>query len=142
MERQPVFRITRQRRIMLDQIKMMKSHPTACQLYDAVRQKLPDISLATVYRNLELLAEKGFIGKIVTDGRQMRFDGNTEIHYHAHCIGCDAVIDIPADRSIISFLSNDFKNPEDFRILGARIELTGYCGSCAGGSGAYKGRES
>ncbi|MHC1729314.1 MAG: Fur family transcriptional regulator [Syntrophobacteraceae bacterium] len=142
MEQQTVFRITRQRRIMLDQIKMMKSHPTACQLYDAVRKKLPDISLATVYRNLELLAEKGLIGKIVTDGRQKRFDGNTEIHYHAHCLRCDAVIDIPDNRDIISFLRNDLKNPENFEILGARIELTGYCGTCATGGGAYKGRES
>ena len=74
METEKNLRLTRQRSIILEELRAMGRHPTACELYDAVRGRLPRISLATVYRNLEFLSEKGLIRKITTAGRRKRFD--------------------------------------------------------------------
>ena len=58
------FRMTHQRRLILDELKKLKTHPTADEIYVIVRKKMPRISLGTVYRNLEILSETGQIIKI------------------------------------------------------------------------------
>ncbi len=128
------FRLTRQRGVILDEIRAMRCHPTACELYDAVRNRLPRISLATVYRNLEILAEKGLIKKITAVGRQKRFDIDPGEHYHAHCIGCGAIMDIPADTEIISRLRNGPSALDKFLVLEAHVEFFGYCLQCTAGN--------
>jgi Fur family transcriptional regulator, ferric uptake regulator len=124
------FRITRQRRIILDEMKQLRRHPTACELYDAVKCRLPRISLATVYRNLEILCDKGMLKKIAAGGRQKRFDINPGAHYHAHCVCCGAIMDIPVDPQIISRLQNKPDELENFQVIEARIEFFGKCGAC------------
>jgi len=79
------LRITRQRRVILEELQRTKSHPTADELYRKVRRRLPRISLGTVYRNLELLSRSGLIRKLEIGGGKMRFDGIVEPHYHIHC---------------------------------------------------------
>ncbi len=81
------FRLTRQRRIILDEMKAMRRHPTACELYDAVKSRLPRISLATVYRNLEILPEKGIIKKIGRRPQKGDSIANPGAHYMRNCIG-------------------------------------------------------
>ncbi len=130
MQLEKDFRLTRQRRIILDEMMRLRRHPTACELYDAVKCKLPSISLATVYRNLEILCEKGMLKKIVAGGRQKRFDINPGAHYHAHCLHCGAIMDIPVDPQIISRLANKPDELENFQVIEARIEFFGKCGSC------------
>ena len=128
------FRLTRQRGVILDEMRAMRNHPTACELYDAVRNRLPRISLATVYRNLEILCEKGLIRKITAVGRQRRFDIDPGEHYHAHCIRCGAIMDIPADPEIISRLRNKPTDLDNFQVLEAQVEFFGYCGPCGAGN--------
>ena len=55
----PMIRLTTQRQILLEELSGTKSHPTACELYEMVRKRLPRIGLGTVYRNLELMAIRG-----------------------------------------------------------------------------------
>ena len=78
-------RVTRQRRVILEELRKLTSHPTAPALYEVVRRRLPRISLGTVYRNLELLARAGFIQRLDLQGAEARFDGNPEHHYHVRC---------------------------------------------------------
>jgi Fe2+ or Zn2+ uptake regulation protein len=130
MQPEKGFRITRQRRIMIEEMRSMPCHPTASELHEVVRRKLPNISLATVYRNLEIMAGKGLIQKIVIDSRLKRFDPNPEVHYHARCIRCGTINDISASSEIISLFRNRFDNLENFKILDARIELLGHCEKC------------
>ncbi len=134
------FRITTQRRIILDELRMMGSHPTASDLYEAVRRRLPNISLGTVYRNLEILAQKGLIGKIVTNGRQMRFDADPEMHCHVRCIQCGMVSDIALDRDILSRFREGACKSGDFEILDTRVEVIGLCGDCAADKSAHEGQ--
>jgi len=123
------FRVTRQRRIILDEMSNMRRHPTAGEVYDAVRRRLPRISLGTVYRNLELLSEKGVIAKIRANGPQMRFDINPGEHYHAHCTRCGAILDVPMDPETVSRL-NESCGQKDFQLVRVRIKILGRCGIC------------
>ena len=69
-------------------------HPTADTVYLHVREEFPHISLGTVYRNLNLLADIGEAVKITTPDGADRFDGNTHPHYHVLCTKCGSVIDL------------------------------------------------
>ena len=71
----PKSRMTHQRRIILEELRNTRSHPTADEVYEIVRKRIPKISLGTVYRNLELLSESGVIQKLEIGGTQKRFDG-------------------------------------------------------------------
>lgn len=122
------MRLTTQRQIILEELGKVTSHPTANEVYDMVRKRLPRIGLGTVYRNLELMAESGLILKLEVGGTQKRFDAATTPHYHIRCTGCGKVddIDIPVQQEI-----NDVAaDMTDYEILGHHIEFSGTCGEC------------
>jgi len=85
-------RLTNQKQVILDYVQSVYSHPTAEEVYLAVKRKLPRISLGTVYRNLENFAEEGTILEL--RGRIKRYDGNTSNHQHFICTNCDHIFDI------------------------------------------------
>jgi Fur family transcriptional regulator, ferric uptake regulator len=120
-------RLTKQRQIILEELKKVKTHPTADEVYIMVRDKLPKISIATVYRNLEALSNTGYVLKIESAGSQKRFDGNTHPHFHIRCINCGKVRDIEKNFKI----PDDYKNIKtDFKILGYDFSLYGICKEC------------
>ena len=123
------FRMTRQRRVILDELQKIDSHPTADELYARVRKRLPRISLGTVYRNLDVLSELGVIHKLEYAGKQRRFDGCCDEHYHVRCLGCGRIDDVPGkrDAAIVERIRRKLK----YRITGHRLEFTGYCPACA-----------
>jgi Fur family transcriptional regulator, ferric uptake regulator len=124
----PFQRNTRQRQVILEELRMLDSHPTASGLYDIVRRRLPNISLGTVYRNLDLLARLGQIQKLEVSGTESRFDGNPCQHDHLRCISCGRVDDVAGEPLDLSG-----GKPQDFRgyeILGRRLELLGKCPRC------------
>ena len=79
------MRNTRQREEILDFLRSKREHYTAVQIYDAVRQKIPDISLGTVYRNLGKLVEGGEVVTVGTEDRSLCYDGFTFPHDHFVC---------------------------------------------------------
>jgi len=87
-------RMTKQRRIILEELRKLHSHPTADELYEIVRQRLPRISLGTVYRNLDVLSENGEVLKLESAGSQKRFDGDMHPHCHVRCVSCGKVGDV------------------------------------------------
>ena len=70
---------TAQREAILEELRSVDTHPTADELYVMLRRRMPQISLGTVYRNLEQLSQLGVIQKLATTGKQKRFDGN--VHF-------------------------------------------------------------
>lgn len=117
--------MSRQRQVVLEELKNAATHPTVDEVYEAARLRLPRISLATVYRNLEQLAEEGIIQRLQVSGAQMRFDGNPQEHCHIRCVRCGRVDDIGSDRFA--------KWPEDtggYQIIGCRVEFAGVCPAC------------
>ena len=87
-------RNTRQRKLVLDAVRQSYNHPTADEIYNAVREQDDKISRGTVYRNLNLLADAGEILSIKTPGGS-RFDRTIEPHAHIICTSCSRVIDVP-----------------------------------------------
>ena len=124
----PMIRLTTQRQIILEELAKVKTHPTASELYDMVRKRLPRIGLGTVYRNLELMADSGMILKIEVGGTQKRFDATTDDHYHIRCSACGRVDDI--DVPVIRDLASQAAATTSYQILGHHIEFTGICSGC------------
>ena len=87
-------RMTKQRAAILDALRSVTTHPTADEVYAMVREDLPHISLGTVYRNLDLLAEAGEILRLEKSGTQRRFDGNLHPHFHVRCERCGKIGDV------------------------------------------------
>lgn len=85
-------RLTNQKQIILDYLQSVHTHPTAEEIFKAVQKKLPRISLATVYRNLEKFVEKEMVLEI--PGETKRFDADIDEHQHFICDSCGKVYDI------------------------------------------------
>ena len=122
------MRLTSQRQVILEELKRVTSHPTANEVFDMVRKRLPRIGLGTVYRNLDLLADKGIIKKLEVGGDQKRFDGDTSPHYHIRCINCNRVDDIFIERH--KELENSAASCCNFKILDHHVQFSGICAKC------------
>ena len=88
------LKYSRQRESIKEFLMSSCNHPTADTVYMSVRQEFPNISLGTVYRNLNLLADLGEAIKITTPNGGVHFDGRTAPHYHFCCNECGEVIDL------------------------------------------------
>ena len=133
-------RNTRQRQVVLEELRRLPSHPTATELYEITRRRLPKISLGTVYRNLELLTEMGLIRKLETSGSEARFDGNLERHYHVRCVRCGRMDD--AHGLPDSPVEERVKSPNGYKILGSRLQFIGICPKCKDQPGSGDGETS
>ena len=129
MQKQSNLRMTRQRKVILEELRKVNTHPSADELYEMVRKRLPRISLGTVYRNLEILSESGNIQKLEPGCSLKRFDGNPSEHCHIRCVSCDRVVDAPMAPDLEIDLEQ--VNSTDFKIIGHRLEYLGLCPQCA-----------
>ena len=123
-------RMTRQRAVILEELRKNKSHPTADELYSIVRERLPRISLGTVYRNLDFLADSGEIRRLEAAGSTKRFDGDISRHQHVRCVQCGRigdVMDIHEAPSVSGMKVEGFS-----AVLSSRIEYDGICNGCTG----------
>ena len=128
MQKQLNLRMTQQRKVILEELRKVDTHPSADEVYEMVRKRLPRISLGTVYRNLEILTETGEIQKLELGCNLKRFDGIAQDHYHIRCLHCDRVIDAPAGFDVA--VKHELKNTSGFKILGHRLEFIGICPTC------------
>lgn len=120
--------MTRQRQVILEELRRVDTHPSADEIYAMVRKRLPRISLGTVYRNLEILSESGDIQKLELGSNLKRFDGQAHRHYHIRCVLCDRVVDAPIDLS--ADIEDRVRAVTDFLITGHQLEFTGLCPAC------------
>ncbi len=126
------LRMTAQRKVILEELRSVDTHPTADRIYEMVRRRLPRVSLATVYRNLDWLAEAGVIQKYESAGSQRRFDGKPSNHDHIRCVECGRLDDIMADP--IPDVEERIRDKTDYQIAGYRLEYLGICPSCRASS--------
>jgi len=122
------LRMTNQREIILRELKKSKRHLSADELYDKVKKFMPRISLATVYRNLEILSEAGLIGKLEISGRQKRFDYDATDHDHIYCAVCHRVDNLNIERQGLH--TKEIKAVKGYSITGYRLEIVGVCPVC------------
>ena len=122
------MRLTDQRRLILAVVRSTDRHPTAEGVHRAVREHLPRVSLATVYRNLRLLAREGLLAEIQA-GPSVRFDARTHRHHHFTCADCGRIYDL--DEPLDARLDARVAARTGFRVSHHRIEFYGVCRACA-----------
>ncbi|HOA78892.1 MAG: transcriptional repressor [Bacilli bacterium] len=121
-------RETIQKTIILEKTRRLANHPTAEEIYRAVRADFPRVSMGTVYRNLNRLAGEGKIKKIEIPNAADRFDHQTHFHHHLKCEECGGVYDVEmktGDSVLESVINRD-----DFVIKSYQIIFYGACQKC------------
>ncbi len=121
-------RFTEQRAAVYRCLRSTTAHPSADEVFTAVRTEITDISLATVYKALETLVSCGLATKLAFGDGSARYDSRTDDHYHSRCLRCGIVRDVPG-RDAAS-LAAEISVPDGFQILSYRLEVVGFCPGC------------
>lgn len=124
-------RFTEQRAAVFRFLCGTTDHPTADEVFTAVRAQIADISLATVYKALETLVSCNLATKLTYGDGSARYDARTDEHFHARCLACGAVRDV--DSASIQGGLPEISPADGFRVEGYRLEVVGYCGVCTPG---------
>jgi len=126
--RQQGLPLTVQRRTILKHVVDRKDHPTAQQLFEEVRERLPGVSRTTVYRVLDMLVRFQLVQRIYQPGAAARYDPNTRQHHHFACLHCSTVIDLE-DEKLDAVALPDLRR-RGFDITESHIYFRGTCASC------------
>lgn len=120
---------SRQRELIYEQVKKHPVHPTADEVYSALKKDCPSLSLGTVYRNLNLLSKSGMLTKIHIGGDKERFDGRTDAHCHFFCEICGRVFDV--DDESVSGIEERVLKRYGHSVCEMEINLRGTCRDCS-----------
>jgi Fur family peroxide stress response transcriptional regulator len=120
--------LTRQRGAILQVIRESEEHPTANEIFQAARLRLPTISYATVYNSLRFLKEAGLVHEIKFGDRASRYDRETHRHDHAICNDCGKLVDfeLPQAADLIQAAARKSK----FKAESVHLTLRGLCPDC------------
>ena len=119
---------TPQRRVVYRTLAESVDHPTAETLHTRVKQYLPRLSLATVYRNLKLFSKAGIIEEVATGSSYARYDANRETHHHLICRACGGVDDYYCEE--LARLGSRAADIDGFEVHDFKVNLFGVCRSC------------
>ncbi|WP_312644211.1 transcriptional repressor [Hydrogenoanaerobacterium sp.] len=122
------MKYSKQRELVLNTVMENPVHPTADFVYSHLRNANPNISLGTVYRNLNLLVEHGFIHKIAIPNGSDRFDFRLDEHYHMICNSCGEVFDVELNR--LKELDTEIEKSTGFIVTGHDLIINGVCNNC------------
>ena len=120
-------RMTKQKRVVYDILSSATHHPTVDWIYQQARQHVPDISLGTVYRNLQVLLEDKRINELSFGKDPNRYEACNHIHYHFICDNCGEVMDFPSDTE---FVPHHILERAPGQVLHHRLECHGICAIC------------
>ncbi len=123
------FKLTPQRIAILTFLDGNTGHPTAEEIFAAVRQEYPTVSFATVYNTLQALSDRGQLTEVTIDPERKHFDPNTDPHHHAMCSECEKIVDVFVDYSETLSLPDTVSG--EFNVTGNHVEFYGVCGDCA-----------
>lgn len=124
---------SKQREIILESLQNRKDHPTAESLYIDLKRQMPELGIATVYRNLTELCEQGIVKKIKAKVGPDRYDGNVKPHIHFECKKCGEIIDIylkEEQEHKISNIKKQVSETEEIQCDSSEMYLTGLCQKC------------
>jgi Fur family peroxide stress response transcriptional regulator len=124
------LKYSRQRESIKEYLAHTKEHPTADMVYMHIKEIYPNISLGTVYRNLNLLVDQGEIIKLSQGTGSDRFDGNTETHFHFICNKCSSVLDLDIAPGALDHINVIAGANFSGEISGHIIHFYGTCPGC------------
>lgn len=119
-------RVTSQRLLIYQYLQGNTAHPTAEDVFNAVRVTLPTLSLATVYKILNELVELGEVRQVDLGDGRTRFDPTTGQHIHLRCVNCGALLDLPEEAAPVTLP----RAPAGFHLLRYNLTLEGECPAC------------
>ena len=126
---EPSTKQFRKRNAILQYLKDTKAHPSAETVYADLKQQIPDLSMGTVYRNLNLFCQQGYASVIATVRGVERFDANTDPHVHFICTDCDSVIDL-MQMDIPEVLCSQAASQSGGKVEQCSLSFTGRCCQC------------
>jgi Fe2+ or Zn2+ uptake regulation protein len=120
---------SKQKDLILRILRSTRCHPSANWIFEHARKEIPNISLGTVYRNLNGFARKGKIREMAIGNGLNLYDGDLRNHDHIQCTGCGRVEDVPHLFHPVSF--NQIEDATGYLIISRRLEFLGTCPECA-----------
>lgn len=125
---------SKQRQLIIESLKSRRDHPTAEKLFIDLKEQMPELGIATVYRNLTELYEEGMITKIKSKAGADRYDANEIPHIHFECKKCGKIEDIYLEKEKINQIEKITKQlakEKEVKCEEAEIYLNGLCKKCS-----------
>ena len=122
------YRQKPQRLAILRALEGNRDHPSVEEVHREVLKDFPTMSLATVYKTLEMLQRQGSVRRLTIDPARRRYDSEATAHHHLLCTGCGRIVDIHRDFR----LDLEEVEREGFTVTGNHVEFTGLCPGCGG----------
>ena len=122
------FRLTPQRIAVLEYLEGNTTHPTAEDIFIAIKKKHPTVSFATVYNTIQALKDVSGVTEVTIDPARKRYDPNTKVHHHIVCVKCGRIGDVMAE------YANELALPKnvlkEFTVIGSHVDFYGVCRGC------------
>lgn len=122
------IRMTTQRLAILEVLAIEGNHPTAYEIYDVVKADFPNMSIATIYNNLNFFKEAGILIEMPFEEGSSRFDLTETRHYHAICSLCGKIVDF--DYPELKGINNYVDKEANFKVDDYTLSVTGQCSEC------------
>ena len=122
-------RMTPQRHAILSFLMNSMTHPTADEIYKSLSPAFPSMSVATIYNNLRLFVDAGFVRELTYGDDSSRFDADLSEHYHAICRSCGTIVDF--DYPPLTEVEIEASKQTGFKVEGHRMEVYGQCAECS-----------
>ncbi len=123
------LRMTPQRREVYEVLRVSHDHPTATDVFHRAKERMPGISLATVYNCLEALTEHGVVRQVNVERASSRYCANLDDHVHFHCEGCGQVVDAMPREDVTA--AQLWKLPRGTKVTALDVSIHGLCPECA-----------
>lgn len=124
------FSITRQRKVIVEEVDRDNHHPTVDEIYINVRLRLPKISLGTVYRNLEQMADMKVLKKLEFKDQSRRYEMKKDDHYHLICTKCSRIDDVRFEMIAKTILIELSRESMGYEVFEHRVDIYGLCSGC------------
>ncbi len=131
MQTKAKTQLNRNAQAVLATVRAAYNHPTAQEIYEAVKLTQPKIGLASVYRILHALVREGYIKEVGRSDDCTGYDGRISRHDHAICTNCGALLDVPVDVLVSAETLEQAALATGMRLGTYEVRLYGLCPSCA-----------
>jgi Fur family peroxide stress response transcriptional regulator len=122
------LKVTPQRLAIINVLQNTKEHPSAETIYKKLSADFPAMSLATVYKTLEMLKNIGLVQELNVGEGSFRYDANVKSHPHLICVSCNRVDDL--DEDVLKDLLKEVNKHTDYLLTGQKLYFYGYCPEC------------
>ena len=119
---------THQRQVLFEVMQTMPGHPSPEEVFAQVKERIPAISLATVYKNIHLFVERGVLKEVSMHHGSLRVELNSHVHHHLVCSRCKAIADI--EEQDLGMLPIPQQLPGGFQAERYAIDVIGLCSAC------------